>query len=104
MDAPPKGADLAVKSIRGAIMLIVSAPFLGALYLGVAHILEWLRTGKWPRYSTTNLFSDLEVAYPKVAWRGVQTIIDAVMAAPAAWSLLGLSLVLSFTLGRMVDD
>lgn len=104
MEIDTQGRDIVAKGCRGISMVIVTVPFLGALYLGFTHVVEWLRLGKWPHYSTTNLFSDSGIAYPKVTWRGVQAIIDAIMSAPAAWSLFGAAVVLGFTLSRFVED
>lgn len=98
------GWSIAAKGLRGASLAIVAVPFFGALYLGFMHVVEWLRLGKWPHYSTTNLFSDWGIGYPKVTWRGVQAIIDTIMSAPAAWSLLGAAVVLGFIFSRFVED
>ena len=98
------GWSIAAKSVRVTLLAIVAVPMLSALYLGFIHAVEWLKVGKWPQYSTTNLFLDWGITYPKVAWRGVQVIIDAIMSAPAAWSLLGAAVVFGLIFGRFFDD
>jgi hypothetical protein len=98
------GWDSAAKGCRGTAIAIVCVPLVGTFYLGFIHVVEWLRLGKWPHYSTTNLFSDWGIAYPKVSWLGVQAMIDFVMGVPAAWSLFGAAVVLGFIFQRFVED
>lgn len=103
-DAITKGADIVVLCLKGAVWVGVCFPLLGAAYLTCAHAVAWLKLGKWPHYSTANMFSDWGLIYPKVTWRGAQSIIDLLMSAPATWALFGLAILVGFIFADFIGD
>lgn len=95
---------IAAKGLRGILLTVVALPFFGAIYLFFAHVIEWLKLGKWPHFSTATMFSDWGINYPKADWLGVQAIIDGIMSAPAALTLFGGAVVLGFAFSPFIED
>lgn len=95
---------IAIKVTRVTLMVLVWIPFLGSNYLTITHLITWLKTDHWPGYSTASLFSDLKVAHPDGVRLGVQPMLGWIMSAPAAYSLMGMAIVLSITLALLPDD
>jgi hypothetical protein len=91
------------RGIRRILLALVWAPFLASNYLTITHLISWVSTDHWPTYSTASLLSDMKVAHP-VGRPGVQPVVDWIMAAPAAYSLMGLAIVLSIAMALLPDN
>jgi hypothetical protein len=75
-----------VIAVLGILILLVSGAILAS------HVYAWLTLSSWPEYLMFELFSDLGLPHPKVAWGSAQQIIHWVMSAPAAFVLFWLGL------------
>jgi|SRR5579884_4159040 len=106
-DQLSRSLDLSVattKILKNTLLLLVWVAFLGSNYLTITHLTTWLRKGYWPVYSTANLISDLKIAPLSGIRSGTQTYLDWLMSEPAAYSLMGLAIVLSVTMTLMPYD
>lgn len=97
-------ASLTAGLVAWALAIICTIPLIGAGYLTYSHVVEWLKFGTYPTYTTTELFSDLGLVYPSSNWVGIQHIIDWAMSEPAAGFLVVTSLLLGFTLERFAES
>lgn len=92
------------KASRYASLAVVWAAFLGSNYLTITHLISWLKTDRWPNYSTANLFTDLRIHDPGFITLGGPALIGRILTAPAAYTLMGLALILSITVALLPDD
>lgn len=89
---------------KRGFLVLVWVPFLGSNYLTISHLIAWLRTDRWPAYSTGSLVADLRIAHPDVVRAGAQSMKDWMLTLPAAYSLMAVAIVLSIAMTMLPDD
>ena len=89
--------QVASKTITGLGLLAMCA----AAGLGGSQAYKRFTEGIWTLYSTTQLFADLGIPYPRGAWTSVQPTIDWIMYQAATGVLLAAGLIL-WALGRLI--
>jgi hypothetical protein len=78
----------------GLLMMLASAALAGS------QAYKRYEDGYWTLYSTTQMFADIGIPYPRGAWASVQPTINWIMNEPASGVLLCVGIAL-FALGHL---